>query len=56
MEKELLRRSASMVREAALKTAEDVLKEKTINVATLMAKVMSPLAASVLSTFSLPSA
>jgi hypothetical protein len=52
MEKDLLRRSATMVREAALKTAEDVLKEKGTNLATLVARVMSPVAASLLTAFS----
>jgi hypothetical protein len=52
MEQDLIRRSATMVREAALKTAEDVLKEKSTNVANLLVRVMSPLAASLLSAFS----
>lgn len=52
MESHLLQRSASLVRTAAQKTAEDILKEKTATLTTLMAHVLPSLMASILSAFS----
>lgn len=52
MSGDVLESTAAMVRDAAMKTAEEILKEKTKDIADLIARVIPQLAASVLSQFS----
>ena len=52
MENDLVQRSSALLREAALKAAEDVAKEKGKDLSVLLTRFVSPVAASFLGTFS----
>jgi len=52
MEKEIVKRSAEMVRKAAMNAAEEVLKDQSKDLTGLLAKHLPTLAAAALSTFS----